>query len=84
MLKLDFTNYKFERLLHKGKNKKVIALTKDELGGKINTDFTELRPKTYSYLTLIVMKIKKQKTQNFVSRSNSSQKQNKPLRWKQS
>ena len=51
MLKLDFTNYKFERLLHKGKNKKVIALTKDELGEKINTDFTELRPKTYSYLT---------------------------------
>ena len=30
------------------------------------------------------MKINKQKTQNFVSRSNSSQKQNKPLRWKQS
>ena len=51
MLKLDLTNYEFERPLHKRKNKKVIALMKDELDGKIKTDFAELRPKTYSYLT---------------------------------
>ena len=51
MLKLDLTNYEFERPLHKIKNKKVIALMKDELDGKIKTDFAELRPKTYSYLT---------------------------------
>ena len=34
-----------------GKNKKVIGLIKDELGGEIITEFTALRPKTYCYLT---------------------------------
>ena len=34
-----------------GKNKKVIGLMKHELGGEIITEFTALRPKTYSYLT---------------------------------
>ena len=34
----------------KGKNKQVIGLIKDELGGKIMTKFVRLRAKTYSYL----------------------------------
>ena len=35
----------------KGKNKKVIELMKDELGGKIMKKFAALRKKSYSYLT---------------------------------
>ena len=31
----DTSNYELDRLLHKGKNRKVIGLMKDKLGGKI-------------------------------------------------
>ena len=46
----DTSNYEVNRPLPTGKNKKVIGLMKDELGGKIITEFVTLRPKTYSYL----------------------------------
>ena len=49
--RFDTSNYKVDRPLPTGKNKKVIGLMKDELGGKIMTEFVALRPKTYSYLT---------------------------------
>ena len=49
--KFDTSNYEVNRPLPMGKNKKVIGLMKDELGGKIIMEFVTLRPKTYSYLT---------------------------------
>ena len=49
--KFDTSNYEVNRPLPMGKNKTVIGLMKDELGGKIITEFVTLRPKTYSYLT---------------------------------
>ena len=33
-----------------GKNKEVIGLFKNELGGEIVTEFAGIRPKTYAYL----------------------------------
>ena len=49
--RFDTSNYGANRPLPIGKNKKVIGLMKDELGGEIITEFIALRPKTYSYLT---------------------------------
>ena len=49
--RFDTSNYEVKRPLPIGKNKKVIGLMKDELGGETITEFIALRPKTYSYLT---------------------------------
>ena len=49
--RFDASNYEVSRPLPTGKNEKVIGLMKDEIGGKIMTEFVALRPKTYSYLT---------------------------------
>ena len=49
--RFDNSNYEVNRPSPTGKNKKVIGLMKDELGGKVITEFVTLRPKTYSYLT---------------------------------
>ena len=49
--RFDTSSYEVNRPLPTGKNKKVIGLMKDELGGKIITEFVTLRPKTYSFLT---------------------------------
>ena len=46
----DTSNYEINRPSPTGKNKKVIGLMKDKLGGKIMAEFVALRPKTYSYL----------------------------------
>ena len=44
-------------------NRKVIGLFKDELGVKIMIVFVALRPKSYSYLMIMIVKIKKLKEQ---------------------
>ena len=49
--RFNTSNYEVSGPLPTGKNKKVIGLMKDELGGKIITEFVTLRQKTYSYLT---------------------------------
>ena len=49
--RFDTSNYEVNRPLATGKNKKIIGLMKDALGGKIITEFVTLRPKTYSLLT---------------------------------
>ena len=48
--RFDKSNYEVNGPLPKGKNKKVIGLMKDELRGKIMTEFAALGPMTYSYL----------------------------------
>ena len=48
--RFDISNYEVNRPLPTGK-KKIIGLMKDELGGKIVTEFVTLRLKTYSFLT---------------------------------
>ena len=49
--RFDTSNYEVNRPLPTGKYKEVIGLMKDELGGKIITEFVTLRTKTYSYST---------------------------------
>ena len=54
--RFDTSNYEVKRPSPKNKKKfncfkSFIGLMKDELSGKIITEFVTLRPKTYSYLT---------------------------------
>ena len=44
------SNFELDRPFPKRKNKKVIGLMKDKLGGQIMKEFVGLRAKTYSYL----------------------------------
>ena len=48
--RFDTSNFELYRPLPKGKNKKVVGLMKDELGGRIMKKFVGLTAKTYSYL----------------------------------
>ena len=50
--RFDTSGYVPDRPLPIGKNKKVIGLMRDELGGTIMTEFVLLRPKLYSYKKL--------------------------------
>ena len=57
--RFDTSGYCPNRPLPVGLNKKVIGLMKDELGGKIMTEFVALRPKFYSYKKLDGLEDKK-------------------------
>ena len=57
--RFDTSGYCLNRPLPVGLNEKVIGLMKDELGGKIMTEFMALRPKLYSYKKLDGSKDKK-------------------------
>ena len=48
--KFQLSNHNVDRPFPTRKNKKVIGLMKDELGGRIMTELVALIPKTYSYL----------------------------------
>ena len=52
----DTSNYELDRPLPKGRNKKVIGLMKDELGGEIMVKLVGLRAKTYGYMTVVNVK----------------------------
>ena len=49
--RFDTSNYEVNRPLPMGKNKNVIGLMKDEIGGKVIAEIATLRPKMYSFLT---------------------------------
>ena len=59
--RFDTSNYDVDRPLPKGKNKKVIGLMKDELGGGIIAESVALRPQRYSYMTDEFIEMKKAK-----------------------
>ena len=70
-IRFDFSNYEsecnsIEQPLPKVKNKKVVGLMKNELGGKIMTKFVGVRAKSYSYLIDDGNKVKKAKKQKKV------------------
>ena len=48
--RFDTLNHELDRLIPRGKNKKVIGSMKDELGGEIMINFVGVRAITYSYL----------------------------------
>ena len=48
--RFDTSNFEIDRPLPKGKNKKVIGLMKEEISGKVITNFFGLKAKTYSHL----------------------------------
>ena len=49
--RFDTSSYHVDRQLTKWGNKKIIGLMKDELGGRVMTEFVAVRPNTCLYLT---------------------------------
>ena len=70
--KFDTANYELERPWRKEKNKKVIELTKDELGGKIMKELAASIAKAYSCLTNDSDEVKKSKVTRKVCHKTKS------------
>ena len=70
--RFDTSNYELDGPLPKGKNKKVIRLMKDELGGQIMKELVGLRVKTYSYLKDNIDEDKKKKRHKKVRHKNKN------------
>ena len=68
--RFDTSNYEFNRPLPTGKNKKLIGLMKDELGGKTMTEFVVLRAKTYTK-QMIVKRIKSKRNKEVCYRTKT-------------
>ena len=49
--RFDTSNFELDRPLPNEKNKEVVGLIKEELGGEIMKEYVGLRAKMYSYLT---------------------------------
>ena len=70
--KFDTVNYELERPWRKEKNKKVIKLTKDELGGKIMKELAASIAKANSCLTNDSDEVKKSKVTRKVCHKTKS------------
>ena len=65
--RFDTSNLELDRPLSKGKNKNIIGLMKDKLGGQMMKEFAGLKAKSYSYLKDNDDEDKKQNAQKSVS-----------------
>ena len=65
----DFSNYPSEHTLFNEANKMVMGKMKDESNGSIITEFVGLRPKMYSYTTLVSSALKETKRAKGIQRA---------------
>ena len=65
----DFSNYDSEHQLFGEENKMALGKMKDESSGAIITEFVGLRPKMYSYTTIVADKLKESKRAKGIQRA---------------
>ena len=65
----DFSEYDINHKCYNIKNKKKLGIFKDELHGKIMTEFSNLKPKMYSFEFIENNSIKNDKKHNGIKKS---------------